>query len=124
MTDTDDLLSAITYPIVACPPVDPADYPEALAPYWERYLEDLAILRKRVPPVYPGSIVESCAACGIRVHVGPRQQQLAGETWGNNYKIPVLCLVCVGGEVMKMGPGEISIVGLGNDDEPEEETKQ
>lgn len=67
------------------------------------------------PSIYPGSIIERCERCDIRVGVGPRQQA-ALEKMGRA-SIEILCMMCaieIMGEEARTKEVEVTVANLGN----------
>lgn len=77
-------------PLIACRPLDPADWPAPRQKAWRQIVADVGV----EPDIYPGSIYVPCGDCGITVSVGPRQQEAREVAHGVGLAAYVLCFWC------------------------------
>jgi hypothetical protein len=98
--------------VVFCVPVNPEEYDPERKRIWDGGIAEVVAQGNAIPSVYPGSIFEPCAECGIRVAVGPRQQAAMQE-----HEATIMCMICA---VMKVGEEsdtkgvKVTAVNLGN----------
>jgi hypothetical protein len=103
--------------LIACHPVDPAEYDHVRYQVWLKGLADVQAQGLLPPIVYGGSIEARCAECDIRVMVGPRQQGQLLILADAGTAAMITCLVCAP-LLMSRWDADARVVQLGNPEDP------
>jgi hypothetical protein len=99
--------------IIMARPVDPAQYTPVRQALWRRVIAEAG----RNPTIYPDSVQMACEMCGIAVWVGPRQRAFLDEEGKVGRAPVVLCMLCIGHEVVDAD--SVAAIDLGNPHQPE-----
>lgn len=95
--------------LIACIAVDPSEYSPLRYTMWRKGQALLETRGERTPSIYSGSVEGTCSSCGIRVAVGPRQQQLLAQI-----EARIECLLCATVSAAAAGVDSYAIRSLNN----------
>lgn len=101
--------------VVFCRAWDIEDYDPERKRIYELGIAATLAAGNNEPTIYPGSVIDRCEKCDIRVGVGPLQQAAIFKV--GRETVNILCMLCaieVMGEEAETGDVEVTVASLGN----------